>query len=117
MSPELNYQTITLATPVHANFVRLDVSYSQGPVTELSAGDLQVFAGRRSTSQGASKAEGARRSGERPAPSGRNQPAGCAWWKRGAAMWARLSSLCTRSSCPICRSRSASEPCRPYWAA
>jgi hypothetical protein len=28
-----------------ANFVRLDVSDSQGPVTELSAGDLQVFAG------------------------------------------------------------------------
>jgi hypothetical protein len=45
VSPELNYQTITLATPVHANFVRLDVTHSQGPVTELSAGDLQVFAG------------------------------------------------------------------------
>jgi hypothetical protein len=45
VAPELNYQTITLATPVHANFVRLDVNHSQGPVTELSAGDLQVFAG------------------------------------------------------------------------
>jgi hypothetical protein len=45
VSPELNYQTITLATAVHANFVRLDVSHSQGPVTELSVGDLQVFAG------------------------------------------------------------------------
>lgn len=45
VAPELNYQTITLATPVHANFVRLDVLHSQGPVTELSAGELQVFAG------------------------------------------------------------------------
>jgi extracellular elastinolytic metalloproteinase len=45
VAPELNYQTITLSTPVHANFVRLDVTDSQGPVTELSAGDLQVFAG------------------------------------------------------------------------
>src|SRR5262249_58929345 len=45
VSPELNYPTITLATPVHANFVRLNVSDSQGPVTELSVGDLQVFAG------------------------------------------------------------------------
>jgi len=45
VAPELNYQTITLATPVHANFVRLDVNDTQGPVTELSAGDLQVFAG------------------------------------------------------------------------
>ena len=45
VAPELNYQTVTLATPVHANFVRLDVTDSQGPVTELSAGDLQVFAG------------------------------------------------------------------------
>jgi extracellular elastinolytic metalloproteinase len=45
VAPELNYQTITLATPVHANFVRLDVNHSQGPVTELSVGDLQVFAG------------------------------------------------------------------------
>jgi hypothetical protein len=45
VAPELNYQTITLATPVHANFVRLDVSDTQGPVTELSVGDLQVFAG------------------------------------------------------------------------
>ena len=45
VAPELNYQTITLATPVHANFVRLDVSDTQGPVSELSAGDLQVFAG------------------------------------------------------------------------
>jgi len=45
VAPQLNYQTITLATPVHANFVRLDVNDTQGPVTELSAGDLQVFAG------------------------------------------------------------------------
>ena len=45
VAPELNYQTITPGTPVHANFVRLDVSGSQGPVTELSAGDLQVFTG------------------------------------------------------------------------
>jgi hypothetical protein len=45
VAPELNYQTITLGTPVHANFVRLDVSDSQGPVTELSVGDFQVFAG------------------------------------------------------------------------
>ncbi|MGE5292451.1 MAG: M36 family metallopeptidase [Micromonosporaceae bacterium] len=45
VAPELNYQTIRLAAPVHANFVRLDVTHSQGPVTELSAGDLQVFAG------------------------------------------------------------------------
>jgi hypothetical protein len=45
VAPELNYQTITLGTPVHANFVRLDVTDSQGPVTELSVGDLQVFAG------------------------------------------------------------------------
>jgi len=45
VAPELDYQTINLATPVHANFVRLDVNDSQGPVTELSVGDLQVFAG------------------------------------------------------------------------
>jgi hypothetical protein len=45
VAPELNYQTITLANPVHANFVRLDVSHTQGPVTELSVGELQVFAG------------------------------------------------------------------------
>jgi extracellular elastinolytic metalloproteinase len=45
VAPELNYQTITLATPVHANFVRLDVTHTQGPVTELSVGELQVFAG------------------------------------------------------------------------
>jgi len=45
VSPELNYPTITLATPVRANFVRLDVNDSQGPVTELSVGDLRVFAG------------------------------------------------------------------------
>lgn len=45
VAPELNYQTVTLANPVHANFVRLDVLHSQGPVTELSAGELQVFAG------------------------------------------------------------------------
>jgi extracellular elastinolytic metalloproteinase len=45
VAPELNYQTITLASPVHANFVRLDVTHSQGPVTELSAAELQVFAG------------------------------------------------------------------------
>ena len=45
VAPELNYQTITLATAVHANFVRLDVSHTQGPVTELSVGELQVFAG------------------------------------------------------------------------
>ena len=45
VAPELNYQTITLATPMHANFVRLDVTDSQGPVTELSVGDFQVFAG------------------------------------------------------------------------
>ncbi len=44
VAPELNYQTITLATPVHANFVRLDVSHTQGPATELSVGELQVFA-------------------------------------------------------------------------
>jgi hypothetical protein len=44
VAPELNYQTITLATPVHANFVRLDVTHTQGPVTELSVGELQVFA-------------------------------------------------------------------------
>ena len=36
VSTELNYPTITLATPVN---------HSQGPVTELSVGDLQVFAG------------------------------------------------------------------------
>jgi len=45
VAPELNYQTITLATPVHANFVRLDVTHTQGPVAELSVGELQVFAG------------------------------------------------------------------------
>jgi hypothetical protein len=45
VAPELNYQTITLATPVHANFVRLDITHTQGPVTELSVGELQVFAG------------------------------------------------------------------------
>jgi len=45
VGPELNYQTITLQNPLHANFVRLNVNHSQGPVTELSAGDLQVFAG------------------------------------------------------------------------
>jgi extracellular elastinolytic metalloproteinase len=45
VAPELNYQTITLATPVHANFVRLDVTHTQGPVTKLSVGELQVFAG------------------------------------------------------------------------
>jgi hypothetical protein len=45
VAPELNYQTITLAVPVHANFVRLDVTHTQGPVTELSVGELQVFAG------------------------------------------------------------------------
>jgi hypothetical protein len=45
VAPELNYQTITLATPVHASFVRLDVNHTQGPVTELSVGELQVFAG------------------------------------------------------------------------
>lgn len=45
VAPELNYQTITLAIPVHANFVRLDVTHTQGPVTELSVGELQVFAG------------------------------------------------------------------------
>jgi extracellular elastinolytic metalloproteinase len=45
VAPELNYQTVTLASPVHANFVRLDVLHSQGPVTELSAAELQVFAG------------------------------------------------------------------------
>jgi extracellular elastinolytic metalloproteinase len=45
VAPELNYQTITLAIPVHANFVRLDVTHTQGPVAELSVGELQVFAG------------------------------------------------------------------------
>ena len=45
VAPELNYQKITLATPVHANFVRLDVAHTQGPVAELSVGELQVFAG------------------------------------------------------------------------
>jgi len=45
VAPELSYQTITLATPVHANFVRLDVTHTQGPVIELSVGELQVFAG------------------------------------------------------------------------
>jgi len=45
VAPELNYQDVTLGTPVHANFVRLDVNDSQGPVTELSVGDFQVFAG------------------------------------------------------------------------
>jgi hypothetical protein len=45
VAPELNYQTITLAIPVHANFVRLDVTHTQGPVTELSVGELQIFAG------------------------------------------------------------------------
>src|SRR5689334_11416796 len=45
VAPELNYQTITLASPVHANFVRLVVNHSQGPVTELSVAELQVFAG------------------------------------------------------------------------
>ena len=45
VAPELNYQNITLDTPVHANFVRLDVNDTQGPVTELSVGDFQVFAG------------------------------------------------------------------------
>jgi extracellular elastinolytic metalloproteinase len=45
VAPALNYQTITLATPVHANFVRLDVTHTQGPVTKLSVGELQVFAG------------------------------------------------------------------------
>ena len=32
------------AVPV-ANFVRLDVNDTQGPVTELSVGDFQVLAG------------------------------------------------------------------------
>ena len=45
VAPELNYQDVTLGTPVHANFVRLDVNDSQGPVTELSVGDFQVFTG------------------------------------------------------------------------
>jgi hypothetical protein len=45
VAPELNYQTITLASPVHANFVRLVVNHSQGPVTELSVAEFQVFAG------------------------------------------------------------------------
>ena len=33
--------------------------------------------------------------------------------KRGWRIWARLSSLCTRSSWPICRNRSAMESKRP----
>jgi extracellular elastinolytic metalloproteinase len=45
VAPELNYQTITLDTPVHANFVRFDVNHTQGPVTQLGVAELQVFAG------------------------------------------------------------------------
>ncbi|HEY2579059.1 MAG TPA: M36 family metallopeptidase [Streptosporangiaceae bacterium] len=45
VAPELNYQTVTLAAPVHANFVRLDVNDTQGPATELSVAELQVFGG------------------------------------------------------------------------